>query len=111
MYMTENKKKCEGSALRLWSQILSLIVHFWLLRKSCLKYKVNIVVCGQVINVVCFLMENVRIVVTLQDKILQGANKKLLELKSKCKSLKVRDLKTAADLEAVGLKKQKTFCM
>lgn len=89
MYMTENKKKREGSALRLWSQILSLIVHFWLLRKSCLKYKVNIVVCGQVINVVCFLME----------------------LKSKCKSLKVRDLKTAADLEAVGLKKQKTFCM
>lgn len=47
---------------------------------------------------------------TLRDKILQDANKKLLELKSKCKSLKVRDLKTAADLEAVGLKKQKT-CM
>lgn len=108
--MTENKKKREGSALRLWSQILSLIVHFWLLRKSCLKYEVNIVVCGQVINVVCFLMENLRIVVTLRDKILQGANKKLLELKSKCKSLKVRDQKTAVDLEAVGLKKQKT-CM
>lgn len=70
-----------------------------------------LLVCGQVINVVCFLMENLRIVVTLRDKILQGANKKLLELKSKCKSLKVRDLKTAADLEVVGLKKQKTFCM
>lgn len=58
-----------------------------------------------------FLMENVRIVVTLRDKILQGANKKLLELKSICKSLKVRDLKRAVELEAVGLKKQKTFCM